>query len=98
MEECRARTKEPVLRTFQIQMIVLTLLRLMQFRLTHSLGQAWCPAPPWNPKKRHVSILDLRRLFWEHRARFSQVMSALDNFKKPPQTKYHCGQPTSRAT
>lgn len=35
MEECRAWTKEPVLRTFHIQMITLTLLRLMQFRLAH---------------------------------------------------------------
>ena len=33
MEECRAWTKEPVLRTFQVQMMAQTLLRLMQFRL-----------------------------------------------------------------
>jgi hypothetical protein len=97
MEECRAWTKEPVLRTFQIQMTTLTLLRLMQFRLTSRFGEAWCSAPPWNPGKRHVSILDLRRLFWKHRSRFSQVMSALNDIEKPPQTKYHCGQPTSRA-
>jgi hypothetical protein len=97
MEECRAWTKEPVLRTFQIQMTALTLLRLMQFRLARRFGEAWCPPPPWNLDKRHVSILDLRRLFWKHRSRFSQVMSALDDLRKPPQTKYHCGQPTSRA-
>jgi hypothetical protein len=97
MEECRAWTKEPVLRTFQIQMTALTLLRLMQFRLAGRLGEVWCPPPPWNLRKRHVSILDLRRLFWKHRSRFSQVMSALDELRKPPQTKYHCGQPTSQA-
>jgi len=97
MEECRAWTKEPVLRTFQIQMTALTLLRLMQFRLARRFGETWCPPPPWNLGKRHVSILDLRRLFWKHRSRFSQVMSALDDLRKPPQTKYHCGQPTSRA-
>jgi DDE superfamily endonuclease len=97
MEECRAWTKEPVLRTFQIQMTVLTLLRLMQFRLARRLGEAWCPAPPWNLGKHHVSILDLRRLFSKHRARFSQVMFALNDLEKPPQTKYPCGQPTSRA-
>jgi|WetSurMetagenome_2_1015567.scaffolds.fasta_scaffold121230_1 hypothetical protein len=97
MEECRAWTKEPVLRTFQIQMTVLTLLRLMQFRLSRRFGEAWCSAPPWNLGKRHVSILDLRRLFWKQRARFSQVMSALNDFEKPPQTKYPSGQPTSRA-
>ncbi len=97
MEECRAWTKEPVLRTFQVQMTALTLLRLMQFRLARRFGEGWCPPPPWNLEKRHVSILDLRRLFWKHRSRFSQVMSALNDLEKPPQTKYHCGQPTSRA-
>jgi len=97
MEECRAWTKEPVLRTFQVQMVAQTLLRLMQFRLARRLGDAWCLPPPWNPSKRHVSILDLRRLFWNHRPRFSQVMAALDDLRKPPQTKFHCGQPTARA-
>ena len=97
MEECRAWTKEPVLRTFQVQVVAQTLLRLMQFRLARRFGDAWCLPPPWNPGKRHVSILDLRRLFWKHRPRFSQVMAALDDLRKPPQTKYHCGQPTARA-
>jgi hypothetical protein len=33
VEECRAWTKEPVLRTFQVQMVALTLLRQLQHRL-----------------------------------------------------------------
>jgi hypothetical protein len=97
MEECRAWTKEPVLRTFQVQMLALTLLRLLQFRLHDSYGSVWCQPPPWNPRKRHASILDLRRLFWKHRARFSQLLAALDDLRKPPQTKYHSGRPTARA-
>jgi hypothetical protein len=97
MEECRAWTKEPVLRTFQVQMVAQTLLRLMQFRLARRCGDAWCPPPPWNLGKRHVSILDMRRLFWKHRPRFSQVLATLDDLRKPPQTKFHCGQPTARA-
>ena len=97
MEECRAWTKEPVLRTFQVQMVAQTLLRLMQFWLARRVGDAWCAPPPWNPRKRHVSILDLRRLFWRHRSRFSQVLARLDDLRKPPQTKYHSGQPTARA-
>ena len=97
MEECRAWTKEPILRTFQVQMLALTLLRLMQFRLDAARGACWRPAPPWNPEKRHASILDLRRLFWKHRARFSQLVSALDNLRKPPQTKYRCPRQTARA-
>jgi hypothetical protein len=98
MEECRAWTKEPILRTFQVQIVAQTLLRLMQFRLDAACSDAWRPAPPWNPRKRHASILDLRRLFWKHRQRFSQVLAGLDDLQKPPQTKFHCGRPTSRAT
>jgi DDE superfamily endonuclease len=97
MEECRAWTKEPILRTFQVQMLAQTLLRLLQFRLDQTYDAAWRPAPPWNPRKLHASILDLRRLLWKHRARFSQVLAALADLKKPPQTKYPCGRPTIRA-
>ena len=97
MEECRAWTKEPILRTFQVQMIALTLLRLMEVRLTRAHGPRWCPSPPWNPGKRHVSILDLRRRFWKHRAKFSQLAAALDDLQKPPQTKFHTGRQTARA-
>jgi hypothetical protein len=97
MEQCRAWTKERILRTFRVQMIAQTLLRLMQFRLDAARGAAWRPAPPWSPRKRHASILDLRRLFWKHRRRFSQVLAALDDLRKPPQTKFPCGQPTARA-
>ena len=97
MEECRAWTKEPILRTFQVQMLALTLLRLVQFRLDSTYGPHWCLPPPWNPRKRHVSILDLRRLFWKHRQRFSQLLAALDDLRKPPQTRFHCGRPTTRA-
>jgi hypothetical protein len=97
MEECRAWTKQPILRTFQVQMLALTLLRLMQYRLDATCGARWRPAPPWNLQKRHASILDLRRLFWKHRTRFAQLLSALDDLKKPPQTKYACGRQTARA-
>ncbi|OHB73570.1 MAG: hypothetical protein A2V70_20650 [Planctomycetes bacterium RBG_13_63_9] len=68
MEECRVWTKEPVLRTFQVQMIAQTLLRLMQVCLDDHWGkQTWWSAPEWNPRKKHPSILDLRRLFWRYR-------------------------------
>lgn len=97
MEECRAWTKEPILRTFQVQMLSQTMLRLIQFRLHQAHGADWCPRPPWNPRKRHVSLLDLRRLFWRHRARFSQLLARLDNLRKPPQTKFRPGKPTTRA-
>jgi hypothetical protein len=93
MEECRAWTKEHVLRTFQVQMTELTLLRLMQFCPARRFGEAWCPATPWNLGKRHVSIVDLCRLFWKHRARFSQVMSALDDLENLPKPNITAASP-----
>jgi hypothetical protein len=89
MEECRAWTKEPILRTFQVQLVAQALLRLMEFHLdaTHGKG-TWWSAPDWNPRKRHPSLLDLRRLFWRHRERFSQFMVRLEKLAKPPQARF----------
>ncbi len=87
MEECRAWTKEPILRTFQVQLAALTLLRLLQGRLDQAWGTgSWWGKPEWNRRKRHASILDLRRLFWRHRAEFSQCLVALEDLEKIPES------------
>ena len=49
--------------------------------------------PPWNLGKRHVSILDLRRLFWKHRPRFSQVMAAWTTCKNLPKPNSTAASP-----
>jgi hypothetical protein len=86
MEECRAWTKEPILRTFQVQLVALTLLRLLQTRLDHAWGSGnWWLKPEWNRRKHHASILDLRRLFWRYRAEFSQFLVNLEDVEKIPQ-------------
>ena len=86
MEECRAWTKEPILRTFQVQLVTLTLLRLLQTRLDQAWGpDTWWCKPEWNPRKRHASILDLRRLFWRYRTEFSQFLVHLEELEKFPQ-------------
>jgi len=71
-----------VLRTFQVQIVALTLLRLLAQRLARQ-GVSWLTAPPWNPHKRGVSILDLRRLLWRHRTEFSQFVRDLEEMPKP---------------
>ena len=49
--------------------IQLTLLGLLQFRLEAAWGEgSYWLKPQWNRRKQHPSILDLRRLFWRHRA------------------------------
>jgi hypothetical protein len=84
MEQVRAWTKQPVLRTFQVQLIAMTLLRLLQANLDKTAGPGWCAPPPWNPRKTRVSILDLRRVLWRHRTEFSQFMRQLDEMQKRP--------------
>jgi DDE superfamily endonuclease len=86
MEECRAWTKEPILRTFQVQLVALTLLRLLQERLTQSWGQGrWWLKPAWNRRKPHASILDLRRLLWRHRTPFAHFLIRLEELAKGSQ-------------
>ncbi|HUT93047.1 MAG TPA: transposase [Thermoguttaceae bacterium] len=98
MEECRAWTKEPVLRTFQVQMVAQSLLRLTQFQLDATWGEAtWWHAPEWNRRKRHPSLLDLRRLFRRHRPRCSKLLCRLEEMQKPPQAHFPCGRATARA-
>jgi hypothetical protein len=98
MEECRAWTKEPILRTFQIQLVALTLLRLLQARLNHIWGRgSWWLKPEWNPRKHHGSILDLRRLFWRYRAAFAQFLLALEQLENSPDSPGQCRHPGGRA-
>jgi hypothetical protein len=86
MEECRAWTKEPILRTFQVQIVALTLLRRLQAHLDQAWGPgSWWLMPVWNRRKHHASILDLRRLFWQYRAEFSQFLIDLEDVEKIPQ-------------
>lgn len=83
MEECRAWTKQPILRTFTVQMVAQTMLRLLQMELDAELGaKTWWTPPEWNPHKKHPSILDARRLLWKHRQAFSHFLEELEEMPK----------------
>lgn len=98
MEECRAWTKEPVLRTVQAQLIAATALRLTRFHLDQQWGAGtWWQVPEWNRHKKHPSLLDLRRLFWRCRERFSQFLRRLEELRKPPQSRPECSELLARA-
>jgi hypothetical protein len=75
-EECRAWTKQPILRTTQAQMLALTLLRLLQLRLEETVGDDWWFHPPWNQRKTRPSVLDLERLLRQYRREISEFLSA----------------------
>jgi hypothetical protein len=66
-EECRAWTKNPILRTTQALFVTMTALRLLQFRLEQEKGEDWWLHPPWNPRKTRPSVLDVERLLRQHR-------------------------------
>jgi hypothetical protein len=85
MEQCRAWTKAPVERTFVVQMVALTLLRLLSRRLDvdPEVGR-WWTAPDWNRKKSHPSVLDVRRAVWTRRAEFSHFLRELDEPRESP--------------
>ena len=74
-EECRAWTKQPILRTTQAQLLVLTLLRLLQLRLEAADGDGWWFHPPWNKRKARPSVLDLERLWRQHREQILRLLA-----------------------
>jgi hypothetical protein len=63
MEDCRAWTPAPLVRTFPVQLVALTVLRLLQARLNQAWGPGgwWCK-PEWKPHQCHGAILELSRL------------------------------------
>lgn len=83
MEECRARTKAPVERTFAVQMVALAPLRSLSRRLDSApeVGR-WWSAPDWNRRKSHPSVLDVRRAVWAERTEFSHFLRELDNTRE----------------
>ncbi len=74
-EECRAWTKQPIVRTTQLQLLAMSLLRLLQFRLEEAEGDSWWLHPPWNKRKTRPSVLDLERLLRQHRAEIQCLLS-----------------------
>jgi hypothetical protein len=74
-EECRAWTRNPIMRTSQAQWVTMSLLRLAQFRLEAAGEVDWWFRPPWNRKKDRPSVLDVERLFRRHRPEIQQDLS-----------------------
>jgi hypothetical protein len=98
MEQCRAWTKAPVLRTVQVQIVALTLWRLLPFRLEQTWGTgSWWWKPAWYTQTRHASIRDLCRLFWRHHGAFSQLWVALEERQKLGQALARQGNVVSSA-
>jgi len=74
-EECRAWTKNPIVRTTQTLFMTLTLLRLLQRRLEEMIGEDWWLHPQWNPAKTRPSVRDVERLMGQNREEIQQCLS-----------------------
>jgi hypothetical protein len=82
-EECRAWTKNPIVRTTQALFMTLTLLRLLQGRLAAAAGDQWWLHPPWNARKTRPSVLDVERLLRQHRQEIQRCLAGwLEEGKK----------------
>jgi hypothetical protein len=83
-EECRAWTKNPIVRTTQALFVTLSLLRLLQFRLAAAQETDWWLRPPWNRRKVRPSVLDVERLLRQHRDQIQAGLATwLEEGEKP---------------
>lgn len=84
-EECRAWTKNPIVRTTQASFVTMSLLRLLQFRLEAAGDTDGWLRPPWNERKVRPSVLDVERLLRQHRGEIQARLAAwLEEGEKEP--------------
>jgi hypothetical protein len=74
-EEGRYWTKQPVLRTTQMTLVVGCLLRVLQWEVERRSGEPWWEAPPWYPDKKGGSIRDLVGLFRRHTEQIQRLLA-----------------------
>ena len=89
----QGRLKNVVLRTFQLRLIVMTLLRVLGAALELAYGREWFNMPPWYPQKRRGSLRDVKRLFKASADDFSQLDWRRPTFLKSADV--HSGSPSA---
>jgi hypothetical protein len=94
---CQGRLKNVVLRTFQLRVGAMTLMRLVAKRLDTHSHQRWWPKPPWYPQKQRGSLRDVKRLIVGARKHFSQLDWRNPTSEKPAQTVRKGKMPQRRA-
>lgn len=70
---CQGRLKNCVLRTFQLRLVAMTMLRAIQELLDAQQGDPWWSRPPWYRQKQRGSLRDLKRLVGEACRHFPQL-------------------------
>jgi hypothetical protein len=80
---CQGRVKNVVLRTFQLRLAAMTLLRALGERLELAEGDAWWPKPPWYCQKQRGSFRDLKLIVTDAAEHFSQLDWHRPTLEKP---------------
>ena len=80
---CQGRLRNVVLRTFQLRLAAITLLRVLGQYLDLAEGDAWWGKPPWYRQKQRGSLRDVKRVIVEARGHFSQLNRRGATFEKP---------------
>ena len=70
---CQGRLKNSVLRTFQLRLVAMTMLRALQELLDAHQSAPWWSKPPWYRQKQHGSLTDAKRLVGEACRHFPQL-------------------------
>jgi hypothetical protein len=79
----QGRLKDVVLRTFQLRLLSMTLLRVLGAALDLAHGDAWWTKPPWYRHKRRGSVRDIKRVLRRATEHFSQLDWQNPTFEKP---------------
>jgi len=69
----QGRLKNVVIRTMQLRLIEMTLLRILAIQLDTNQEERWWPKPPWYRQKKRGSLKDIKSLLKEALRDFSQV-------------------------
>jgi len=70
---CQGRLKNSVLRTFQLRLVTMTMLRALQELLDAQQSDPWWSKPPWYRQKQRGSLRDVKRLVEEAWRHFPQL-------------------------
>jgi hypothetical protein len=80
---CQGRLKNSVLRTFQLRLVTMTMLRALQELLDAQQSAPWWSKPPWYRQKRRGSLRDVKRLVGEACRHFPQLDWGTPTLEKP---------------
>jgi hypothetical protein len=98
MEDGRAWTKEPILRTFQGQRAAMPSLRLRPVRLSRAWAQeSWGLNPEGSCRTRQASSLARRRLCWRSRPQVAPGLGELEAREDIPPALGRCRHPAEDA-